>query len=138
MRRSSAIWSRSDAIVRSTLLDVVKSWHEADWIASRRLRVDGFSIVDHPRSRQLRRSDLSVNHGGVIQCAVPGEQMTPITIDCPMTAMEVVGGHINVGRCAMIVVVVCRHGSDAMQSEFYDELSLVFAVVTMLHIPVYT
>jgi hypothetical protein len=65
--------------------------------------------------------------------------MTPITIDCPMTAMEVVGGHVNVGRCAMIVVVVvvCRHGSDAMQSEFYDELSLVFAVVTMLHIPVY-
>lgn len=63
-------------------------------------------------------SDLSTNHGGTSLPAVPREQLTPITIDCPMTAMESVASDVDAGRSAMTVVVDYRPGSDAIRSTF--------------------
>ena len=62
-------------------------------------------------------------------CAVPGVQLTPITKDCPMTAVEVVAACVNIERYASVVVVVARPGSDAIQPIFYDDMSMVFEAV---------
>jgi hypothetical protein len=69
--------------------------------------------------------------GGVVLCAVPAIQLTPIAIDCPMIAVEVVTACVNAERSATIVVVIYRPGSDAVQSAFYDELAMVFEAVTI-------
>jgi hypothetical protein len=70
-------------------------------------------------------------------CAIPGVQLTPVVIDCLMTAVEVVAARVDVGRFAVVVVVVYRPGSDAVQSTFYDELASVFETVATYQIPVY-
>jgi hypothetical protein len=70
-------------------------------------------------------------------CYTRSTAATPVVIDCPMTAVEVVAARVDVGRFAMVVVVVYRPGSDAVQSTFYDELASVFETVATYQIPVY-
>ena len=102
------------------VLCLVETWHDVDSVAFRRLRVDGFAVVDRPRPRSISRSDLSTNHGGVAVCAAPGVHLTPVAVDCPMTADEVVAACVNAGRYTALVVVICRPGSEAVRSVFYD------------------
>jgi hypothetical protein len=64
-------------------------------------------------------------------------QVTLITIDCTMTAVEVVAARDGARRSAMIAIVVYRLGSDAIHSTIYDELALLFEVVATYQMPVY-
>jgi hypothetical protein len=63
-------------VIRSIdVLGVVESWHDVDSVVLRRLRVEGYSVVDRSRPRSFTCSlDLSTNHGGVLLCAIPGVQ----------------------------------------------------------------
>jgi len=53
------------------VLFLVETWHDADSVSLRRLRADGFQVVDRPRPR-TRTATLATNHGGVAAVAVPG------------------------------------------------------------------
>jgi len=44
---------------------LVETWHDTDSVCLRRLRVDGYPVVDHPRPR-LRANTLSTNHGALL------------------------------------------------------------------------
>ena len=63
--------------------------------------------------------------------------LTPVAVDCPMTAVEVVAARVNAGRFTAVVVVVYRPGSEAVRSTFYEELTLVFEAIAVYQIPVF-
>jgi hypothetical protein len=58
---------------------LVETWHDPDSVAFRRLRADGFSVVDRPRPRSAS-ANLSPNHGGVAIVSVPGVHLAPVPI----------------------------------------------------------
>src|SRR5664279_4452127 len=49
---------------------LVETWHDNDSVTLRRLRVDGYQVIDRPRPR-IRNDTISTNHGGVAVAAVP-------------------------------------------------------------------
>jgi len=53
------------------VLFLVETWHDADAVRFRRLRTDGFQVIDRPRPR-LHNNTLSTNYGGVAAVAVSG------------------------------------------------------------------
>ena len=53
------------------VLFLVETWHDADSVSLRRLRADGFQVIDFPRPR-TRTAILATSHGGVAAVAVPG------------------------------------------------------------------
>jgi len=58
-----------------------ETWHDVDSVAIRRLRADGFRVVERDRPRPHRtEATLSVNHGGVAIAAVAGVRMTKLDI----------------------------------------------------------
>ena len=61
--------------------------------------------------------------------------MTPVVIDCPMFAVEVVAARIIVGHFTAVIVAIYHPGSDAAQSAFHDELVKVFETVTTYLLP---
>ena len=121
------------------ILCLVETWHDDDCVSFRRLRVDGFHVVDRPRPRNdLVGSDLSTNHGGVAIVAAPGVHLSPVTVvGCTPTTFELVCAQVAVGRFASIVAVIYRPGSSAVQSAFFDELSAVLDVVAAYQEPIY-
>ena len=61
------------------VLLLVETWHDSDSVAIRRLRADGYSVIE--RARPRRDVDpLSVNHGGVAIVAASGIHLTAIDI----------------------------------------------------------
>ena len=121
------------------VLGSVETWHDAESIALRRLRVNGFSVVDRlrPRYELASRSDMCTNHGGVALVAAPGVHLTPVVIDCPMSTVEVVAARVNAGRYAAVVVVLYRPGADAVRSTFFEEFTMVFEAVATYRLPVF-
>jgi len=61
--------------LRDRSIDVLllcETWHDDDSVSIRRLRADGFRVVQRARPRSRRaEAQLTVNHGGVIIAAVP-------------------------------------------------------------------
>jgi hypothetical protein len=68
---------------------------------------------------------------------MPEVRLTPVVIDCPMTAVEVLAASVDVGHFAMVIVVVCRSECHDVQSTSYDELASAFKTVATYQIPVY-
>ena len=60
------------------VLFLVETWHDSDSVSIRRLRADGFQVVDRPRPR-CRTDTLDTNHGGVAAIAVPGVRLQRVT-----------------------------------------------------------
>jgi len=102
------------------LLCLTKTWHDADSAILSRLHCAGFNVVDRPRPRAV--DDLSVNHGGVAVVATADVVRSPIaTKDQPAT-FESVCFRAVPGHLAVIIVVLYRPGSDAVQQMFFDKL----------------
>ena len=54
-----------------------------------------------------------------------------------MPAVEVVAARVTVGRFTVVIVVIYRLGSDAVQSAFYEELTKVFETVATYQVLVF-
>ena len=64
---------------RIDILCLVETWHDTDSVCLRRLRVDGYQVVDRPRPR--RRDDtLETNHGGIAIVSRPGVGLSAIDL----------------------------------------------------------
>ena len=64
------------------VLCLVETWHDTDSVCFRRLRSDGYRVVDRPRPRLLSESStLSTNHGGVAIVSVLGVRLLLIRIN---------------------------------------------------------
>ena len=101
-----------------------ETWHDADSVAIRRLRADGYSVVERarPRTRPAAES-LSVNHGGVAIVAAAGVRLTPVDIGNQATTFECVVARVLSATSSCVTVVVYRPGSTAVTAAFFAELS---------------
>ena len=110
------------------VLCLVETWHDADSVCIRRLRMSGDQVVDKPRPRNA--DDLSVNHGGVAIVAGQGIRLSPVTVavDAPST-FEYTAARTVDGSFAATIVVVYRPGSQAVQWSFYDEFAALLEVI---------
>jgi hypothetical protein len=101
--RSLSPTKRDDllAVIRDRSLDVVllcETWHDADSVSIRRLRSDGFDVVERarPRPRQAEAT-LRVNHGGVAIGAAAGLQLTAIDVGLRPSTFEYVAARVASG-----------------------------------------
>lgn len=121
------------------VLCLVETWHDVDSVAFRRLRVDGFSVVDRPRPRSAPAdrprprpalAELSPNHGGVAVVAAPGVHLAIVTtVADVLSSFESLCVRVTHGQFAAIIVVVYRPGSSDIQPVFFTELSSLFDAV---------
>jgi len=127
------------AVRRDLSIDVlllVESWHDSDSVCLRRLRADGFTVVDKPRPR-ARDDSLSTNHGGIVAAAVPGVRLTHVDIGSAPRTFEVLCVRVSSGTSSCVVVAVYRPGSAAITSSFFTDLSDVLDRTVTLADPIY-
>jgi len=82
------------------VLLLCETWHDRDSIAIRRLRADGFSVVEHARPRRAPDS-LGINHGGVVIAAVPGVRLSVVDVGFQPSNFEIVSGTVS---CIVVVI----------------------------------
>ena len=100
---------------RDQLIDVLflcETWHDHDSVALRRLRVDGFQVVDRPRPYD-RFDTLATNHGGVAAVAAPGVRLSRLDIGVDPASFELLCVCVVSRSLSCIVAVVYRPGSTA-------------------------
>ena len=85
---------RHDSAIDVLLL--VETWHDADSVSFRRLRADGFQVVDRPRPR-LRADTTSTNHGGVAVVAVNGVRLSSLDIGVKPESFELLCVRVTSG-----------------------------------------
>ena len=106
------------------VLLLCETWHDADSVAIRRLRADGYSVVERARPRTRRADEsLSTNHGGVAVIAAAGVRLTPVDIGRQPTSFECVAARVLSSSSSCVVVVVYRPGSTAVTAAFFTELA---------------
>ena len=120
------------------VLCLAETWHDQDSICFRRLRSDGYQIVDRPRPRlPSESSTMSINHGGVAIVAVPGVHLSAITLDFEPYSFELVCARIAVESFSCIIAVIYRRGSVAVTSTFFDDLSELLNRAVSYRDPIY-
>ena len=103
---------------------LVETWHDSDSICIRRLRSDGFQVVERARPRPPEESlysSLSTNHGGVAVVAVPGVRVSLLNIGGDPSFFEFLCTRITSGTFTCIILVIYRTGTVTLS--FFDELS---------------
>ena len=83
-----------------------ETWHDADLVAIRRLRAEGYSVVERARPR-TRRADESL---GVNIIATAGVRLSPVNIGRQPTTFECVAARVLSGSSLCVVIVVHRTG----------------------------
>jgi len=83
---------------REHRLDVMllcETWHDPDSVSIRRLRADGFTVVEcaRPRSR-IAATSLSVNHGGVVVVASAVQRLSAVDLGFNPTTFECVAARV--------------------------------------------
>lgn len=122
---------------RDKSLDVVclvETWHDTDSVSLRRLRADGFQVVDRPRPR-TRVDTLATNHGGVAAIASPGIRLTKVDLGVDPATCELICVRVTSGSSSCVVVIVYRTGP--VTSVFFDELSDVLGRVCTFADPIF-
>ena len=103
---------------RIDLLCLAETWHDVDSAVLGRLRRAGYNVVDRPRPRAAD-DDLSVNLGGVLVMSAADVSLSPTAVTQP-TSIELVCAQAGI----VIVVVIYRPGSDAVQQKFFVRRTL--------------
>jgi len=118
------------------VLFLVETWHDSDSVSLRRLRAEGFQIVDRPRPR-TRINTVATNHGGVAVIAVPGLHLTLLDLGVKPTTFEFLCVRVATGTSSCIAATIYRPGSAAVSSVFFVELSDVADRLATFVEPVY-
>ena len=112
---------------RDRSLDVTllcETWHDSDSVPIRRIRADGFRVVERARPRSCRaEASLGVNHGGVAIVATAGDRLTAVDVCPPPTTFECVAARMSFGPSSCIAVVVYHPGSSPVTAAFFAELA---------------
>ena len=125
--------------LRERSLDVLllcETWHDADSVAIRRLRADGFSVVERARPRPRHtEATLSVNHGGVAVIAAAAVRLTMLDVGVQPSTFECVAARVTSGSSSCNILVVYRPGSSAVTATFFTELADVLERLSTLADP---
>jgi hypothetical protein len=122
---------------RDLAIDVmflVETWHDVDSVGLRRLRADGFQVVDRSRPR-VRDDTLATNHGGVAVVAVPGIRLTKLDLGVKPDTFELLVTRVTSGSSSCVTVLIYRTGP--VTSAFFGELSDVLDRVATFVDPIY-
>ena len=87
-----------------------ETWHDADSVSIRRLRAEGFSVVERSRPRRSDAS-LKINHGGVAIVAAPGIHLTAVSIGSSPSTFECTAARFTSGQSSTLAIMVYRPGS---------------------------
>ena len=113
--------------LRDRQLDVLclsETWHDSESVSIRRLRADGYAVIECARLRSRRaEASLSINHGGVAIVAVPGVRLVAVDVGVQPSTSEFVATRVVSGPSSVIVVVVYRPGSVAVTVSFFAEFT---------------
>jgi len=94
--------------------------HDADTVAIRRLRAEGYSVVERARPCTCRADEsLGVDHGGVAIIAAAGVHLLPVNIGQQPTTFECVAARVLSGSSSCVVIAVCRPGSAHITAAFF-------------------
>ena len=119
-------------------LCLVETWHDAESVCMRRLRADGFQIVERSRPRvPSETSTLTTNHGGVAIVSVPGVRLSEIKLSVNPASFELLCAQVGAGSSTSVVVLIYRPGSKAVTSSFFDDLSDTLDCVIGRSDPIY-
>ena len=100
------------------VLLLCETWHDADSVSIRRLRTDGFNVVERARRRDCSQTSLSVNHGGVAVVTVAAVSLTAVDVGVQPSTFECVAARVTSGTSSCIVVLLYRPGSCAVTATF--------------------
>jgi len=117
------------------VLLLTETWHDDDSVCIRRLRADGYTVVERARPRLAAASPLAVNHGGVAAVAVPGVHLTIVNTGPQPTTFESVCARVTSASTSCIVLLIYRPGSVATSSLFFDELAAILDNLVTLPTP---
>jgi hypothetical protein len=113
--------------LRDRHIDVLclsESWHDSDSVSVRRLRSNGFGVVERARPRSHRAdASVNVNHGGVAIVAVPGVRLAAVDVGLQALTFEYVVARVTSGSSSAIVVSLYRPGSSAVTAGFFAEFA---------------
>ena len=116
------------------VLCLVETWHNADSVCLRRLRLDGYRVVDWPRPRlPSESSTLSTNHGGVAIISTSGVRLSMIALGVDPASFELLCARVVSGSFTSIVI----YQPGAVTSAFFDDLSEVLDRAAGYRDPVY-
>ena len=124
---------------RDQLIDVLflcETWHDHDSVALRRLRVDGFHVVDRPRPLDFDDT-LATNHGGVAAVAASGVRLYQLDIGVDPASFELLCIRVVSRSLSCVVAVVYRPGFVATSTEFFTEMTDVLDRLSTFVEPVY-
>ena len=128
-------------LLRDHSLDVLclsETWHDADSVCIRRLRSEGYHVVERSRPRLPSTvASLVPNHGGVAVIATAVTQLSAVAIDFLPATFEFVCVRVVLNGFACTILTVYRPGSTSVQLAFFDELSELLDTVITRSEPVY-
>ena len=105
-------------------------------VCVKRLRADGFSVVDRPRPR-VRDDTLATNHGGIVAMASPGIRLTSLNLGVKPETFEFVCIRVVADSASCVAAIVYRPGSQTITSPFFNELDDVMDRLATFVDPVY-
>ena len=114
---------------------LVETWHDSGCVSFRRLRVDGYNVIDRPGPRI--HEGMEINHGGVAAVAVPGIRLSPVDLGVKPGTFELLCVRVVSGSSACVVAVVYRPGSEPVTSFFFSNISDVLDRLTTFSDPIY-
>jgi len=117
------------------VLLLTETWHDDDSVCIRRLRADGYTVVERAQPRLAAASPLAVNHGGVAAVAAPGVHLTIVNTGPQPTTFESVCARVTSASTSCIVLLIYRPGSVATSSLFFDELAAILDNLVTLPTP---
>ena len=136
IRRKSAVLTDVLSTYDLDVFAVTESWHKtADDLSVRMMRPAGYSSLDAPRSSSavgLRKQ----RGGGLVLLHKEGLSAKRLRFSVTPTTFELLGATLTSASSSLVVVVVYRPGGDAVENQFFDELTAVFEQLSAYSCPV--
>jgi len=98
-----------------------ETWHDADSVSIRRLRAEGYQVIERARPR-VRADTLSTNHGGVAVVAVRGIRLTLLDLGAHPTTFEHLCVRVTAKSSSCVMLLLYQPGSVAATTEFFSDM----------------
>ena len=115
---------------------LVETHHDIDSVSLRRLRADGFQVIDHSRPRLLMDT-LTKKYGGIAAVAVPGVHLTLLDLGVEPGTFKFLCVRIVCGLTSCIATITYQPGSESATSAFFSDLADVLGRLVTFVDPVF-
>ena len=120
------------------VLCLTETWLDDDSVDLRRLRTQGYQVLERARPRQPQnntRMARNTNHGGVAIIAPNEIRLTKLSVGSPQS-FEHLCARVTSKGSSLVILLLYRPGSTAAKQEFFNELSSMLESLAVLTDPV--